>query len=94
MCDRMEVFRLKTTAGVAKLTGILVCLAGAATLAFYKGPHWTLIGDGHHHHLLGHPKTQEQHVHLPSSTAWIKGCFLFLVSNIFWGLWLVLQVYI
>ncbi|XP_059431450.1 WAT1-related protein At5g64700-like [Corylus avellana] len=55
------------------------------------GPHWTLIGDGHHHHLLGHPKTQEHHVHLPSSTAWIKGCFLFLVSNIFWGLWLVLQ---
>ncbi|KAE7998250.1 hypothetical protein FH972_002812 [Carpinus fangiana] len=88
---RMEVFRLKTTTGVAKLTGILVCLAGAATLAFYKGPHLKLIPDGHHHHLLGHPKTQEHHVHLPSSTAWIKGCFLFLVSNIFWGLWLVLQ---
>lgn len=86
---RKEVLRLKTTAGVAKLTGILVCIAGAATLAFYKGPHLKLIG--HYHQLLGHPKIQEHHVRLPSSTDWIKGCFLFLVSNTLWGLWLVFQ---
>jgi hypothetical protein len=88
----MEVFKWKTTAGVAKLTGILVCMAGAATLAFYKGPHLKLIGG--HHHLLGHPKIEGHHAPLPSSTAWIKGCFLFLLSNIFWGFWLVLQVFI
>ncbi|XP_030973971.1 WAT1-related protein At5g64700-like [Quercus lobata] len=85
---RMEVLELRTIAGVAKLAGILFCIAGAATLAFYKGPHLKFFGQ---HHLFGHPKLEDHLVHLPSNKAWIKGCFLFLISSTFWGLWLVLQ---
>ncbi|GMI67623.1 Usually multiple acids move in and out Transporters 21 [Hibiscus trionum] len=86
---RMEALRLKTTAGIAKLVGILICLTGALTLAFYKGPHFKLFCL---HHLFDdrHGRT------LPSRTSsggetWIKGCLLMLLSNTFWGLWLVLQ---
>ncbi|KAK9991245.1 hypothetical protein SO802_026230 [Lithocarpus litseifolius] len=85
---RMEVLELRTIAGVAKLAGMLFCIAGAATLAFYKGPHLKFLGQ---HHLFGHPKLEDLLVHLPSNKAWIKGCFLFLISSTFWGLWLVLQ---
>lgn len=85
---RMEVLELRTIAGVAKLAGILFCIAGAAILAFYKGPHLKFLGQ---HHLFGHPKLEDHLVHLPSNKAWIKGCFLFLISSTFWGLWLVLQ---
>ncbi|XP_041006031.1 WAT1-related protein At5g64700 [Juglans microcarpa x Juglans regia] len=87
---RKEVLKLRTAAGVAKLLGILVCMAGAAILALYRGPQFNLLG--HHHHLFGLPKTQESYVHdLSSSKTWLKGCFLFLVSTTLWGLWLVLQ---
>ncbi|KAE8706819.1 WAT1-related protein [Hibiscus syriacus] len=86
---RMEALRLKTTAGIAKLVGILICLAGALNLAFYKGPHFKFFCI---HHLL-------EDLHnwtLPSRTSsggetWIKGCLLMLFSNMFWCLWLVLE---
>ncbi|KAJ7956964.1 WAT1-related protein [Quillaja saponaria] len=82
---RMEVLKLRTTPGIAKLVGIVVCVAGAATLAFYKGPHFQLLS--HHHH-------EQQAAHVSSRKTWIKGCFLMLLSNTFWALWLVLQAFI
>ncbi|KAK9010567.1 hypothetical protein V6N11_043449 [Hibiscus sabdariffa] len=86
---RMEALRLNTTVGIAKLVGILICLAGALTLAFYKGPHFKLFCL---HHLFEDRRGRT----LPSRASsggetWIKGCLLMLLSNIFWGLWLVLQ---
>ncbi|PNX85205.1 auxin-induced protein 5ng4-like, partial [Trifolium pratense] len=33
---RIEVLKVKTAAGAAKLAGVVACLGGAATLAFYK----------------------------------------------------------
>ncbi|GMI68620.1 Usually multiple acids move in and out Transporters 21 [Hibiscus trionum] len=86
---RMEALRLKTIVGIAKLVGILICLAGALTLAFYKGPHFKLFCL---HQLFDH-----QHSRTPPSRTssgdetWIKGCLLMLLSSTFWGLWLVLQ---
>ncbi|KAK2391093.1 WAT1-related protein [Trifolium repens] len=87
---RVESLKIKTRAGIAKLIGIVACLAGASTLAFYKGPHLKLLS--HHHHILGYHKQHDQS-HIPSGT-WIKGCFLMLLSNTFWGLWLVLQAFV
>ncbi|AES72790.1 WAT1-related protein At5g64700 [Medicago truncatula] len=87
---RIESLKIKTVAGIAKLVGIVACLGGAATLAFYKGPHLQLLS--HHHHLLGYHKQHDQS-HSPSGT-WIKGCFFLLLSNTFWGLWLVLQAFV
>ncbi|KAI4345136.1 hypothetical protein L6164_012291 [Bauhinia variegata] len=85
---RIEVLKIKSIPGIAKLFGIVACLAGAAILAFYKGPHFELFS---HHPLLGNHQYRG-HV-LPSGT-WIKGCFLMLLSNTFWGLWLVLQTFV
>ncbi|XP_020212931.1 WAT1-related protein At5g64700 [Cajanus cajan] len=87
---RIESLKIKTRSGMAKLIGIVGCLAGAATLAFYKGPPLKLLS---HYHLLDHHKTLQHQGHAPSG-AWIKGCFLMLLSNSCFGLWLVLQAFI
>ncbi|XP_011046344.1 PREDICTED: WAT1-related protein At5g64700-like isoform X2 [Populus euphratica] len=82
---RMEVLKLRSVSGIAKIVGIIACIAGAITLALYKGPHFNLLCL---HHLF------ESHgivSHVPSSQTRIKGCFLLFVSNTLWGLWLVLQ---
>lgn len=86
---RVESLKIKTGGGIAKLVGIVACMGGAATLAFYKGPRWKLLS--HHHLLRYHNTKQHDQNHVPSAT-WVKGCFLVLLSNVFWGLWLVLQV--
>ncbi|GFY93894.1 nodulin MtN21 /EamA-like transporter family protein [Actinidia rufa] len=85
---RMEMVRLRTRSGIAKVAGLAICLGGATIIAFYRGPSFKLLQQ---QHLLGLHNTQ---LHQPpgfSTTTWIKGCFLMLISNIFWGLWLVLQ---
>ncbi|KAK2391094.1 WAT1-related protein [Trifolium repens] len=86
----VESLKIKTGAGIAKLIGTVACLAGASTLAFYKGPHLKLLS--HHHHILGYHKQHDQS-HIPSGT-WIKGCFLMLLSTTLWGLWMVLQAFV
>jgi len=90
MYFRIEVLRVKTAAGAAKLSGVVACLGGAATLAFYKGPQLELFS--HFHFLGNYHKTQQHQGHVLSGSSWIKGCFLMLLSNTFWGMWLVLQV--
>ena len=86
---RMETVKLRTSSGMAKIAGVLICIAGAATIAFYKGPHLQLML---HHHLFGHHTSHEHQSHVSSGATWVKGCLLMLMSNTFWGLWLVLQV--
>lgn len=88
---RMETVKLRTSSGMAKIAGVLICIAGAATIAFYKGPHLQLML---HHHLFGHHTSHEHQSHVSSGATWVKGCLLMLMSNTFWGLWLVLQAYI
>ncbi|KAF8405881.1 hypothetical protein HHK36_007959 [Tetracentron sinense] len=85
---RMEIVKLRTLSGIAKIVGIIVCMAGAATLAFYKGPQLKPLI---HHHPFGHHNSVENHVLAHSSQRWVKGCFLMLTSNTLWGLWLVMQ---
>ncbi|KAK7399416.1 hypothetical protein VNO78_10598 [Psophocarpus tetragonolobus] len=85
---RIEVLRVKSAPGVAKLVGVVACLTGSAILAFYKGPHLELLS---HYHLLGYHKNQQHLGRTVASGSWIKGCFLMLLSNTFWGMWLVLQ---
>lgn len=87
---RMEVLRLRTTPGIAKVIGMLFCIAGVVNLAFVKGPHFKI--SWHYFHPFGHLDIQQHH-HVGSTTnTWIRGCFLMLLSNALWGLWLVLQV--
>ncbi|XWS33215.1 hypothetical protein CRYUN_Cryun22dG0061800 [Craigia yunnanensis] len=86
--EGMEMVTVKTVPGIAKVAGILVCMAGVVTLAFYKGP---VLKPLFHLHFQPHSKGQDDH-HASSGTTWILGCFLLLVSCICWALWLVLQV--
>ncbi|KAG5019400.1 hypothetical protein AAZX31_06G142900 [Glycine max] len=87
---RIESLKIKTTPGIVKLIGIVACLAGAATLAFYKGPPLKFLS---HYHLLDYHKTLQHQGRAPSG-AWIKGCFLMILSNTCFGLWFVLQAFI
>ncbi|XP_017648336.1 WAT1-related protein At5g64700-like isoform X2 [Gossypium arboreum] len=87
---RMEKVRVKTVPGIAKVAGIVVCMAGVVTLAFYKGP--ALKPPFHLHNFRPHSGAQDgDHDHASSAKNWIIGCFLLLASCICWALWLVLQ---
>lgn len=88
----METVRWRTSGGIAKVAGVAICLVGVTTIAFYRGPTLKLLM---HHHLLGsyHNTIQQHHQATASNShTWIKGCFLMLMANTFWALWLVLQV--
>ncbi|KAE8655901.1 WAT1-related protein [Hibiscus syriacus] len=85
----MEALRLKTSAGIAKLAGIIICLAGVLTLALYKGPHFEVFCLRHLSQQTHHAQTLDTAT--SSGLTWIKGCILKLISVTFWGLWLVLQ---
>ncbi|KAG6595112.1 WAT1-related protein, partial [Cucurbita argyrosperma subsp. sororia] len=87
---RMEKVRLRTVAGMAKAFGILVCIGGVITLAFYKGPYLKPLIN---HHLFQFHKSQTHKPHISSTKTWIIGCFLLFLSSISWGLWFVLQAH-
>ncbi|XP_022132567.1 WAT1-related protein At5g64700-like [Momordica charantia] len=87
---RMEKVNMRTVAGMAKSVGILVCIGGVATLAFYKGPYLKPLIN---HHLFQYHKGQAHQAHASSQKTWIIGCFLLFVSSISWGLWFVLQAH-
>ncbi|KAK9272020.1 hypothetical protein L1049_002389 [Liquidambar formosana] len=85
---RMETVTLRTAPGIAKVAGVMVCIAGVMTLAFYKGPYLKPL---FHHPLFGFHLIQKHQVHASSGKGWIMGCFLMLISQTFWSLWIVLQ---
>ncbi|XP_019415870.1 PREDICTED: WAT1-related protein At5g64700-like isoform X1 [Lupinus angustifolius] len=87
---RIEYLKITSSAGIAKLVGLLACVVGVTTLALYKGPRLEFLS---HHHILSYHETKQLHGH-ESSATWIKGCFLLLLSNSFFGLWLVLQSFV
>ncbi|XP_022740621.1 WAT1-related protein At5g64700-like isoform X1 [Durio zibethinus] len=86
----MEKVNIRTAPGIAKVAGIVVCMAGVAVLAFYKGAHLKPLV--HHGLEFGHGN-RDHHDHV-SSAKRMLGCFLLLVSSMCWGLWLVLQAQI
>ncbi|XP_022847364.1 WAT1-related protein At5g64700-like [Olea europaea var. sylvestris] len=86
---RMEKVKLRTSPGIMKVSGVALCLAGAATIALYRGPFLKLLL--HNHLIKSHYQQIQGHV-IPSSQTWIKGVSLMLLSNLTWALWLVLQV--
>nr|XP_023888267.1 WAT1-related protein At5g64700-like isoform X3 [Quercus suber] len=85
---RMEKVTLRTIPGIAKVAGMIVCMAGVMILAFYNGPQMKPLI---HHPLIGYHNNQDQQLHASSGKHWTLGCFLLFISIICWGLWLVLQ---
>uniref|UniRef100_A0A803PJA2 WAT1-related protein n=1 Tax=Cannabis sativa TaxID=3483 RepID=A0A803PJA2_CANSA len=87
---RMETLKLRTKPGMAKLLGIIVCISGVSCLAFYKGPSFNHFL---HLQLFGvHHNSQHRDQYHSSGNSWIRGVFLMLLSNFFWGIFLVFQV--
>ncbi|CAL0327574.1 unnamed protein product [Lupinus luteus] len=87
---RIETLKIRTSAGIAKLIGIVACVAGVGTLALYKGPPLQFLS---HYHILTYHESNQLQTHESYGT-WIKGCLLVLLSNSFFGLWLVLQSFV
>ncbi|XP_031107677.1 WAT1-related protein At5g64700-like [Ipomoea triloba] len=84
---RMERVELGSVGGIVKVLGIGLCMGGAATIAFYRGPTLRLLMQ---HHLINHHDQQLQ-LNPSSGQAWVKGVFLMILANTCWSLWLVVQ---
>ncbi|KAL7131435.1 hypothetical protein ABFS83_12G002900 [Erythranthe nasuta] len=89
---RMEKVNIRTSTGIMKIAGVVLCIGGVATIAFYRGPLLQILM---HHHLININHLSDQQLliqhQIPDTKTWIKGVFLMLLSNITWALWLVLQ---
>ncbi|KAF8725611.1 hypothetical protein HU200_020151 [Digitaria exilis] len=83
----MEHVKLKSSSGVAKLTGVLLCLAGVLVIAFYTGP--SLSPVNHHRAFASHAPGPGPNI---TRGAWAKWTFLMVLANTMWSLWIVLQV--
>uniref|UniRef100_A0ACD5VS02 Uncharacterized protein n=1 Tax=Avena sativa TaxID=4498 RepID=A0ACD5VS02_AVESA len=85
---RMEAVKPRSPSGVAKLTGVALCLAGVLLIAFYVGPSLNpvnqrrVLPSAHHHADDGGDAAKG---------TWIKGTFLMVLANVTWSLWIVLQ---
>ncbi|CAA0839211.1 WAT1-related protein [Striga hermonthica] len=84
---RMERVNISTSPGILKVCGVVLCMGGVATIAFFRGPFLKILV---HHHLVHNHLTLESRT-IPSPNAWIMGVFLMLLANLFWAFWLVLQ---
>ena len=84
----MEVVKLRSASGIAKLTGVALCLAGVFAIAFYSGP---ALSPVNHHRAFAAQSSGSGRANA-SSTTWIEGTFLMLLANVAWALSIVWQV--
>lgn len=82
---RMETLNLKSVHGMAKASGILLCIGGVIVLAMYQGPEFKSFN----HHQLLHQASTVAHEH--SKKNWALGIFLMTTSVVIWSLWTVQQ---
>ncbi|CAN6336044.1 unnamed protein product [Urochloa humidicola] len=85
---KMEVLKLRSSWGIAKLAGVSLCLAGVFVIAFYVGPALSPIN---HHRVFAPSHASASASSAPSRMTWIKGTFLMVLANMVWSLWIVLQ---
>ncbi|CAL4896134.1 unnamed protein product [Urochloa decumbens] len=86
---RMEHVKLKSWSGIAKLTGVALCVAGVLVIAFYTGPGLSPVN--HHRAFAPHSSGPSPPVANPTRGAWVKWTFLMVVANVAWSLWIVMQ---
>nr|CAB3499517.1 unnamed protein product [Digitaria exilis] len=84
---RMEVVKLRSSSGVAKLAGVALCLAGALVIAFYAGPSLSPVN----HHRAFNTVSSAQASRAPSRGTWITGTFLMVLAMVTWSLWIIMQ---
>nr|TKW24745.1 hypothetical protein SEVIR_3G069900v2 [Setaria viridis] len=86
---RMEVVKLRSLSGTAKVAGVALCLAGVFILAFYTGPALSPVNP-HRAFAVAHATNSK----IPSRMTWIKGTFFMVLANVTWALWIVLQGFV
>lgn len=84
----METLNLKSTHGMAKASGILLCIGGVIVLALYQGPEFK---SWNHHQLLHHASAAAAAA-AHSKKNWALGIFLMTTSVVIWSFWTVKQV--
>jgi len=84
---RMETLKLRSVHGIAKASGILLCVGGVIVLALYQGPE--LKSMNHHQLLKHHAGAAAAHAH--SNQEWALGIFLMTTSVVIWSFWTVKQ---
>ncbi|CAA6670276.1 unnamed protein product [Spirodela intermedia] len=80
----LEKAGLRSSRGIAKIAGTGVCVIGAATMAFLRGPKLLLAGS----------KTTATSIFQSAGKDWYLGCLFLLGSICCWSIWLILQVFI
>ncbi|CAN6195450.1 unnamed protein product [Urochloa humidicola] len=84
---RMEVVDLRSSSGIAKVSGSALCIAGVMVMAFYAGPGLSPVN--HHRVFAAHAGTGSHAS--TSKAAWIAGTLLMVLNNISWSLSAVWQ---
>ncbi|CAD6217846.1 unnamed protein product [Miscanthus lutarioriparius] len=84
----METLKLTRFHGKVKFAGILFCIAGVTSLAFYQGP---MFRSFNHHHLFQNGSASGEAGDTQPKKQWVLGIFLMTLSNVLAGLWTVLQ---
>ncbi|XP_062184694.1 WAT1-related protein At5g64700-like [Phragmites australis] len=84
----MESLNLKRFHGIAKVSGVVFCVAGVIVLAFYQGLE---LKSFNHHRLFHHIYNSHAGVTSHPTWTWILGIFLTTLSTASWALWTVLQ---
>ena len=85
----MEHVKLKSWSGVAKLTGVVLCLAGVLVIALYAGPSLSPVN---HRRAFASHGSGPSGANVATRSAWVKWPFLMVLANTMWSLLIVLQV--
>jgi len=85
----MEDVKLRSSSGIAKVTGVALCLAGVFTIAFFSGPSISPLN--HHHAFASNPAPAGSTQVVPRAV-WIQWTFLMVVGEMCWCLWIILEV--
>lgn len=89
---RIEKVRIDRRDGIGKLTGTLLCVAGASVITLYKGP--TIFSPSH---TLNRPELRRSStpamlwVGDAEGKSWTLGCLYLIGHCLSWSGWLVLQ---
>ncbi|TVU09601.1 hypothetical protein EJB05_43085 [Eragrostis curvula] len=75
-----ERVSIREVSSIAKIFGTVVCVGGAATLAFFKGPR-----------LLNNSLADPSMLLHTLASKWVIGALLLIVSSSCWSFWLILQ---
>lgn len=78
---RLEKMEIRSKRSMAKVFGTIICVAGAISMALFKGPKL----------MSTNSPTIISSIYA-SGDEWKLGCFFLLCSSSCWAIWLILQV--